>query len=357
MLGGVTPTQQDTGTRQDTGTQQDTDTQRESGSERDPGAELAALARAAHRLVRGARLLGRPLGRRPAPAALPERGARPAADPSGARPAPSPSVAAPSAASPGPAAPPTAPDAPRRPAPASAPSAAPSPPPGRPQSLPADFTSPALEVAKAATTLDELETSVAQCRACGLCATRTRTVFGDGAKGAKVLFVGEGPGAEEDRTGTPFVGPAGQLLTDIITKGMGLDRAKDAYIANVVKCRPPGNRDPQPLEKATCAPFLERQIELVDPQVIVPLGRHAANHLLGTQTTMGRLRGRVVRRDGRAIVPTFHPAYLLRTPARKRDCWADIQLAMAELGLEPPASRAAGGGDPSGGGSGAGTDG
>lgn len=199
--------------------------------------------------------------------------------------------------------------------------------------------SPVAELAASAATLDELETSVRTCEACGLCATRTRTVFGDGSPTARILFVGEGPGAEEDRTGVPFVGPAGQLLDDIITKGMGLDRARDVYIANVVKCRPPGNRDPQPDEKATCAPYLERQIALVDPEVIVPLGRHAANLLLRNDLTMGRMRGRVVERDGRAIVPTYHPSYLLRTPAKKRDCWQDIQTAMGRLGLEPPAPR------------------
>ncbi|WP_419185933.1 uracil-DNA glycosylase [Rohdeia mirabilis] len=186
-------------------------------------------------------------------------------------------------------------------------------------------------MAAAASTLDELEAAVAGCRACALCTARTRTVFADGNPTARLMFVGEAPGQEEDAQGKPFVGPSGQLLTDIIAKGMGLDRAQDVYIANVVKCRPPGNRDPLPEEKATCAPFLARQIELVDPKVIVPLGRHAGTHMLQNTASMGRLRGQVVQRDGRAIVPTYHPAYLLRTPSKKRECWADIQLAMAEL--------------------------
>jgi DNA polymerase len=150
------------------------------------------------------------------------------------------------------------------------------------------------------------------------------------------MFVGEAPGADEDRQGVPFVGRAGQLLSDIIEKGMGLRRTEDVYIANVLKCRPPDNRDPSPEEKALCTAYLERQIELVDPQVIVPLGRHAAQHLLSSDAPMGRLRGRVHRVAGRAVVPTYHPAYLLRSPNMKRAAWEDIQLAMAELGLPIP---------------------
>ncbi|MEO0650972.1 MAG: uracil-DNA glycosylase, partial [Planctomycetota bacterium] len=191
-------------------------------------------------------------------------------------------------------------------------------------------------VAAAAADLDALEASVAACRACGLCETRNRTVFADGRASARVMFVGEAPGADEDRQGVPFVGRAGQLLSDIITKGMGLRRPDEVYIANVLKCRPLGNRDPEPEEKRRCTPFLRRQIELVDPQVIIPLGRHAAQHLLASDAPMGRLRGRVHRLDGRAVVPTYHPAYLLRSPNMKPAAWADIQLAMAELGLEIP---------------------
>ncbi|MHC4261966.1 MAG: uracil-DNA glycosylase [Planctomycetota bacterium] len=193
-------------------------------------------------------------------------------------------------------------------------------------------------VAAAAADLEALEQAVAGCEACGLCKTRNRTVFADGRASARVMFVGEAPGADEDRQGVPFVGRAGQLLSDIIAKGMGLDRRENVYIANVLKCRPPDNRDPQPEEKRLCTPFLERQIELVDPQVIVPLGRHAAQHLLRSDAPMGRLRGRVHRLDGRAVVPTYHPAYLLRSPNMKPAAWADIQLAMGELGLEIPDS-------------------
>ena len=174
---------------------------------------------------------------------------------------------------------------------------------------------------------------VAACTACGLCATRTQTVFADGSESARVMFIGEAPGADEDATGVPFVGRAGKLLSDIVEKGMGLSRAQ-VYIANVLKCRPPENRDPTPAEKRVCTPWLDRQIELVDPQVLIPLGRHAANHVLGTDLPMGRLRGRVHELGRRKVVPTFHPAYLLRSPGMKKECWADIQLAMGILGLK-----------------------
>jgi DNA polymerase len=194
------------------------------------------------------------------------------------------------------------------------------------------------EQAAAATTLDELRARVAVCEACALCQTRTQTVFMDGAAVRGVLFVGEAPGAEEDRTGVPFVGRSGQLLTDIITKGMGIPRPEVA-IANVLKCRPPENRDPTPAEKTTCTPWLDRQIELIDPRVIIPLGRHAANHVLGTQdAAMGALRQKIHEKGGRKIVPTFHPSYLLRSPGEKKECWKDIQLAMGILGLDPKKS-------------------
>ncbi|MEM7306527.1 MAG: uracil-DNA glycosylase [Planctomycetota bacterium] len=212
----------------------------------------------------------------------------------------------------------------------------PAPTPGAP-TAPAE-PAPALpaNLAPACSDLDELRQAVAGCTACRLCESRTQTVFADGTGSARILFVGEAPGFHEDRQGVPFVGNAGQLLTDIITKGMGLAR-EDVYIANVLKCRPPENRDPTPEEKALCTPWLDRQIELLQPAVLVPLGRHAANHVLRMQTSMGRLRGRVYDHDGRKVVPTYHPSYLLRNPADKKECWKDIQLAMAELGLQPPA--------------------
>ncbi|HUR28410.1 MAG TPA: uracil-DNA glycosylase [Planctomycetota bacterium] len=193
--------------------------------------------------------------------------------------------------------------------------------------------------AQACTDLASLRAAVAECTACSLCKSRKQTVFMDGEGKVPIMFVGEAPGASEDEQGVPFVGRAGALLTDIITKGMGLRRA-DVVIANVLKCRPPENRDPSDVEKTLCTPWLDRQIELVDPKVLVPLGGHAAKHLLqAPASSLGALRARVHERAGRKVVPTFHPAYLLRSPGEKTECWKDIQLAMKELGLSIP-SRA-----------------
>jgi len=221
--------------------------------------------------------------------------------------------------------------------------AAPAPAPPRESTLPPPVT-PAAGVdvgieelralAAAAPDLAALRTAVANCKACSLCESRTQTVFSAG-QGRRVMFVGEAPGYHEDQQGEPFVGPAGQLLTDILEKGMGLTRA-EVTIANVLKCRPPENRDPSPAEKALCTAWLDRQIEIVDPEVIIALGRHAAGHLLGSRDSMGRLRGRVHLRGGRKVIPTYHPAFLLRSPHMKKDCWQDIQLALTELGLRPP---------------------
>jgi len=204
------------------------------------------------------------------------------------------------------------------------------------------------EQAAACPDLASLAAAVSKCEACELARTRTQTVFMDGVGTSGLLFVGEAPGADEDRIGLPFVGRAGQLLTDIITKGMGLAR-EDVRIANVLKCRPPGNRDPTGPEKEACTPWLERQIALADPKVIVPLGKHAANFLLGLapETPMGSTRGRVHVRNGRTLVPTFHPAYLLRSPGEKKECWKDIQVAMGVLGIETPKARPSTGGNPS----------
>ncbi len=188
-------------------------------------------------------------------------------------------------------------------------------------------------LAAGAANLDELRARVSSCTACGLCASRTQTVFMDGDGRRGIAFVGEAPGEQEDRRGVPFVGPAGQLLTDIITKGMGIER-EEVAIANVLKCRPPGNRDPLPEEKAICTPWLERQLELIGARVLIPLGRHAAGHLLGTpEATMGSMRGQTHQRGEITVVPTYHPAYLLRNPGDKRLCWADIQRAMSAAGL------------------------
>lgn len=198
------------------------------------------------------------------------------------------------------------------------------------------------QLAASAPDLDALAALVAKCEACDLCKTRSQTVFADGSGSSGILFVGEAPGADEDAQGLPFVGKAGQFLTRIIQKGMGIERS-EVYIANILKCRPPENRDPHADEKALCTAWLDRQIELLDPRVIVPLGRHAAAHLTGKDLPMGRLRGQVHRVGGRSIVPTYHPSYLIRqegTPGfvrTKKLVWEDIQLAMREANLDPKA--------------------
>lgn len=185
-------------------------------------------------------------------------------------------------------------------------------------------------------TLQELERVVSSCTKCDLCKTRTQTVFSDGSGRARLVFVGEAPGADEDRQGKPFVGRAGQLLTDIIVKGMKL-RREDVYICNVLKCRPPNNRDPLPSEKEQCRPYLERQLELLNPKVICALGRHAANTLLRTDESTGRLRGRWHFYRGVPVRVTYHPAYLLRNAADKRLAWDDVQHVMRALsGEEDP---------------------
>ncbi len=211
--------------------------------------------------------------------------------------------------------------------------AAPAPPPAEP-SPPA---APTPEPPAPAASLEELAQRVAACRACELCQGRNQVVPGEGAPQARILFVGEAPGADEDRSGRPFVGRAGQLLTRIIEDGIGLPRG-EVYIANILKCRPPGNRDPLPAEKAACTPFLEEQIRLLQPELLVALGRHAAGHLLATDASLSRLRGRLHQRPagGPPVLVTYHPAYLLRTPAAKRDCWLDIQLGMRHLGIPLP---------------------
>lgn len=182
-----------------------------------------------------------------------------------------------------------------------------------------------------AESLQALRTYIGDCRRCKLCAARTNVVFGVGNPKAELMFVGEGPGQEEDLQAEPFVGRAGQLLTDIITKGMKL-RREDVYIANIVKCRPPNNRAPEADEVAACLPFLMRQIELLRPRVIVALGSVAVQALLGTRVPITRLRGVWHEYRGVKVMPTFHPAYLLRNPAEKKLVWADIKQVMQELG-------------------------
>ena len=183
-----------------------------------------------------------------------------------------------------------------------------------------------------ATSLEAIRAALGDCERCKLSGGRKNIVFGVGNPHAALMFVGEGPGRDEDLAGEPFVGLAGQLLTDIITKGMKL-RREDVYIVNVVKCRPPNNRDPEPDEVATCRPFVERQIELVQPKVVVALGRIAAHAMLDVTTPIFRLRGRWHEYRGIKLMPTLHPAYLLRNPADKRLVWEDIQMVMRELGM------------------------
>lgn len=187
-------------------------------------------------------------------------------------------------------------------------------------------------------TLEALQEFIGDCKRCKLAPGRTNLVFGVGNPQAELMFVGEGPGADEDERGEPFVGRAGQLLTDIIERGMRL-RRQDVYICNVVKCRPPGNRNPEPDEVAACEPFLMRQIDLVQPKIIVGLGTFAVQSLLKVKIPISKLRGRWHDFRGIRMMPTFHPAYLLRNPADKRLVWADIQEVMKALGKEIPAPR------------------
>ncbi len=199
---------------------------------------------------------------------------------------------------------------------APAPAAAPS----RPQSVP-DVSGLGWEA---------LEQQIRDCRACTLCERRTQAVPGVGDREADWLIVGEGPGAEEDQRGEPFVGQAGKLL-DAMLAAIGLRRGQNVYIANAVKCRPPGNRTPEADEMATCRPYLERQIELIRPRIIVALGRPAAQTLLGGEVKIAAARGRLFDRNGIPVVVTYHPAYLLRNPQDKAKAWEDLCFARASL--------------------------
>ena len=170
---------------------------------------------------------------------------------------------------------------------------------------------------------------MANCRLCQLAKTRHNLVFGDGNSHAQIVFVGEAPGADEDEQGLPFVGRAGQLLTDIIVKGMKLER-KDVYICNILKCRPPGNRNPLPDEISKCEPFLKKQLQIISPKIICALGTFAAQTLLKTDIPISALRGRFHSYEGIKLMPTYHPAYLLRNPSAKKPVWEDVQMIMKE---------------------------
>jgi DNA polymerase len=181
--------------------------------------------------------------------------------------------------------------------------------------------------------LQELAQQVAQCSLCSeLALTRTQTVFGVGNPDSPLVFLGEAPGADEDRLGEPFVGRAGMLLNDIITKGMKI-RREDVYICNILRCRPPNNRNPLPDEAAHCKPFLDKTLEIINPKFICCLGGVAAKNLLQMDSTIGSMRGRVYRYNDIKVICTYHPAYLLRNPATKKQTWEDIKLLMREMGL------------------------
>lgn len=181
-------------------------------------------------------------------------------------------------------------------------------------------------------TLAEIRAELGDCQRCKLSHGRKQIVFGEGAPDARLVFVGEGPGGDEDRQGRPFVGAAGQLLTKIID-AMCLDRDR-VYICNIIKCRPPGNRNPESDEIKACLPFLHRQIAAIEPDYICALGSVAARTLLGTDRPISRLRGRFHSFEGIPVMPTFHPAFLLRNPDRKREVWEDVKQLMHAMGLE-----------------------
>ncbi len=242
--------------------------------------------------------------------------------------------------------PPTVAPPPRRPEPAPVPRAAPEPPPAAaPPPLPRAaslFDEPTIDAEPRVPAEDrpamlaELAATIAGCTLCAeLASTRTQTVFGEGSPTARLMFVGEAPGETEDKTGRPFVGRAGELLTDMITKGMGL-RREDVYIANILKSRPPANRDPMPAEVRNCLPYLDRQIAIIRPAFLCILGKPAAHALLETALPVGRLRGRWHTVRGIPAIVSWHPAYLLRNPAAKREAWDDLQLLMRAMGIAPP---------------------
>jgi uracil-DNA glycosylase family 4 len=207
-------------------------------------------------------------------------------------------------------------------------------PPRKPISTPPQITT-AVPVADRENALRIIREEIGECTRCALHKGRNQLVFADGSASARLMFVGEGPGADEDAQGLPFVGRAGQLLNNMIA-AMGLKR-EEVYIANIVKCRPPGNRTPEPEEANTCSPFLFRQIDVVRPEVLVALGATAATYLLGQRQPLAGLRGRIHSFRGSKLIVTYHPAFLLRDPRQKKEAWADLQIAMSELGLKLPA--------------------
>ncbi len=208
-------------------------------------------------------------------------------------------------------------------------------PPRKPSPLPPAISSISVPAEQRAAALEAIRADIGDCTRCPLAFQGRHTiVFADGDPNARLMFVGEGPGADEDAQGLPFVGRAGQLLNNMIN-AMGLKRS-EVYIANVVKCRPPQNRTPEPVEANTCMQFLWRQIEVVRPEVIVALGATAATYLLGGKASLSSLRGRIHSLRQSKLIVTYHPAYLLRDPRQKGEAWKDLQIAMKELGLKSP---------------------
>lgn len=199
-----------------------------------------------------------------------------------------------------------------------------------------EFETPPVPPCDRAAVLGALAAEVSICRKCApLAAARTQTVFGVGSPTCRLMFVGEAPGVDEDRLGEPFVGRAGQLLTDMITKGMGLTR-EQVYIGNILKCRPPENRTPSLEEAENCLPYLERQIAIIRPEFLCMLGLVAAQTLLETTQSLGRLRGRWHSYRAIPTLVTYHPAFLLRSPAFKKQAWEDLQVLMKAMGLKVP---------------------
>jgi DNA polymerase len=203
--------------------------------------------------------------------------------------------------------------------------------PARPKAASTKNTNDAKDDMSKAEKLEFLVEYLGDCRRCGLCENRTNIVFGDGDAEAKLVFVGEAPGYNEDKQGLPFVGDAGQLLDKMIN-AMGLER-EDVYICNVIKCRPPKNRNPHPDEIQECSPFLRKQLEAISPTVIVSLGKFASQFLLDSDESIGRMRGQWHEWEGIPVMPTYHPAYLLRQESQKRKTWNDLQMVMERLGL------------------------
>ena len=180
-------------------------------------------------------------------------------------------------------------------------------------------------------TLEDIRTDLGDCRRCKLCDSRSHIVFGEGDPGARLVFVGEGPGSDEDIQGRPFVGKAGQLLTRIIN-AMNLSRDQ-VYICNIIKCRPPKNRNPEPDEIKACLPFLKRQLAAISPEIICALGSVSIRSLLDREVFISKVRGLFFDHKGIKLIPTYHPAYLLRNPDKKKDVWEDVQKIMKEMGL------------------------